>query len=153
MSHVSTRGTSFQRFWKSSQHEISEPYFTAILLHNTCFLRLQTKIANSFPVCYQLYLIWSQQRTHHLIETCWRTCTIRDQPTWLAGESLCSICSYISSNSRKATSSICSLSVLVSWSSIKNGSFFVLSWLDVATLVVFGSSNTSLSPPHPLPKK
>ena len=125
---------------------------THVFFEQKLNIPLQTKIVNSFPVCYQFYLIWSQQRTHHPIETCWRTCTIRDQPTWLAGESPCSIRSYISSNSRKATSSICSLSVLVSWC-IKIGSFFVLSWLDVATLVVFGSWNFSLSPPHPLPKK
>ena len=125
---------------------------THVFFEQKLNIPLQTKIVNSFPVCYQFYLIWSQQRTHHPIETCWRTCTIRDQPTWLAGESPCSIRSYISSNSRKATSSICSLSVLVSWC-IKIGSFFVLSWLDVATLVVFGSWNFSLSPPHPPPKK
>ena len=126
---------------------------THVFFEQKLNIPLQTKIANSFPVCYQLYLIWSQQRTHHLLETCWRTCTIRDQPTWLAGESPCSICSYISSNSRKATSSICSLSVLVSWSSTKIGNFFVLSRLDVATLVGFGSSNTSLSTPHTPPSK
>lgn len=153
------RGTGFQRFSKSSQHEIMESlfycHFTAqhMFFEQKLNIPFQTKIVNSFPVCYQLYLIWSQQRTHHPIETCWSTCTIRDQPTWLAGESSCSICSYISSNSRKATSSICSLSVLVSWSSTKIGSFFVLSRLDVATLVVFGSSNTSLSTPHTPPSK
>lgn len=118
-------------FWAKAKHSITN------------------KNSNSFPVCYQLYLIWSQQRTHHPIETCWRTCTIRDQPTWLAGESPCSICSYISSNSRKATSSICSLSVLVSWSSIKIGSFFVLSWLDVATLVFL--DHETLPSLHPTP--
>lgn len=120
-------------FWAKAKHSITN------------------KNSNSFPVCYQLYLIWSQQRTHHPIETCWRTCTIRDQPTWLAGESPCSICSYISSNSRKATSSICSLSVLVSWSSIKIGSFFVLSWLDVATLVFL--DHETLPSLHPTPSQ